>query len=165
LNRSSFALFVAILIHFLLILVFWILGSMVHDIKKPVEPKEERIKVSLREMPKKEKDATLTEQTPKPPKMAPPMPKGKQLKKIERLTKTTPIKKSPIKYEPKKIEQKKSVKKPPINLPKLEPKPKSKPIPKVEPIPPLKPYIPLPPKKSKSKYNSYDWLSEYKSDQ
>ncbi|MCK4974332.1 MAG: energy transducer TonB [Sulfurimonas sp.] len=162
-NRSSFALFVAILIHFLLILVFWILGSMVHEIKKPVKPKEERIKVSLKEMPKKPKDAGLTKQIPKPPEMAPPMPKGKQLKKIEKSTKTTPIKKPPIKYEPKKIEQKKSIKKPPINLPK--PKPKAKPIPKVEPLPPLKPYIPLPPKKSESKYDSYDWLSEDKSAQ
>ncbi|MCF6310631.1 MAG: energy transducer TonB [Sulfurimonas sp.] len=162
-NRSSFALFVALLIHFLLILIFWLLGSMVHDVNKPIKSKEERIKISLKEMPKKLKNDALKKQAPKPSKKAPPMPKGKQLKKIVKQSKVTPIKKSPIKYEQKKIKQKKKVKKPPINPTK--PKPIVKPKPKVKLLPPIKPYLFLPPKKSENKYNSYDWLSEDKSSQ
>lgn len=130
---------------------------MTHEIKKPAQPKEERIKVSLKEMPKKVKESGLSKPEPKPVEIAPPMPKGEQLKEIEKAVKTKPIKKPPIKYEQKKIEQEPKVKKLPIN--KSEPKPVVKPLPKTEPLPPTKPYIPMP-QKSAEKYDSYDWLSE-----
>ena len=51
-NRSSFALFVALLIHLLFILLFWVLGTITPQMKKPQE-KENKIKISLKEMPKK----------------------------------------------------------------------------------------------------------------
>jgi len=128
LNRSSFAFFVALLIHILIMLLFWILGSIAPKIE--VKPKEKRVKVSLRELPKKYKDAGDLNKKIKPTPIAPPMPKGAQLKKI--------IKKPPVKYEPKKT----------VKKPKLNPKPKQKvikpkPKPKVEPIPSKKPYIAL----------------------
>ena len=151
-NRSYFALFVALLIHLLLMLVFWFLGSIAPDIKKPQKPKENRIKVSLKEMPKKEKkDAGEIEKVVKKEQIAaPPMPKGSQLKEIVK-----PAKKPPIKYEPKEIEAKKAsqekqhVKKPPINIPKEEIEIKQDSLkqdvqtPKIEPIPSPKPYIPF----------------------
>ena len=49
-NRSSFALFVALLIHFFFIILFWFLGSITPEIKKPVQDKEKRIKISLKAM-------------------------------------------------------------------------------------------------------------------
>jgi len=129
LNRSTFALFVALLIHLLFILLFWLLGTFSPEIKKPKQ-EEKKIKISLKEMPKKYKKSGLTkDKKVTPPEIAPPMPKGKQLKKI--------IKKQPVKYEPKK-----PVRKPKLNPPKkVKTEPKQKP--KVEPLPPTKPYIPL----------------------
>lgn len=133
-NRSSFALFVALLIHLLLILIFWLLGTIVPEIKKPVKPQEQKIKVSLKEMPKKEKKSGDIKKKIEPSTIAPPMPKGSQLKKIV---------KPPVKYEPKK-----AVKKPKLNpKPKVtEPEPASKPEPKTKPLP-QKPYIALAPEK------------------
>jgi len=131
LNRSSFALFVALLIHILLLLIFWFLGTILGEIKKPEQKDEEKkMKISLKEMPKKEKEIGKIEKKVEPSPIAPPMPKGSQLKEIE---------KEPIKYEPKK-----PPKKPKLNPPpKVEPKSEPKPQPKVEPLPPTKPYIPL----------------------
>jgi periplasmic protein TonB len=133
LNRSSFALFVALLIHLLLVLIFWLLGTIVPEIKKTAKPEEKKIKISLKEMPKKEKKSGDIKKKVKPSTIAPPMPKGSQLKKIV---------KPPVKYEPKK-----PVKKPKLNKPKpTKPQPKPKPKPKVKPIA-QKPYIALAPKK------------------
>ena len=130
-NRSTFALFVALLIHLLLVLIFWILGTMAPEIKTVKPPKEEKIKISLKERPKTDKKSGITKQKVKPPKIAPPMPKGKQLKKI--------VKKPPIKFEPSK-----PIKKPKLNKPKKQAKkPTTKLKPKIEPLPPQKPYIPL----------------------
>lgn len=153
-NRSYFALFVALLIHLLLLLIFWFLGTITPEIKKPEKPKENRIKVSLKEMPKKMKaSGEKKEILQKPQEIAPPMPKGSQLKKI-----VTPLnEKAPIKYEPEKIEQKESVQKDSIQ--KVENKPK------IEPIPPSKPYVKLPEQEKKTKYSTLDWLSEDKSEQ
>jgi protein TonB len=130
LNRSSFALFVALLIHLLLVLIFWLLGTIVPDIEKPVKQQENKIKVSLKEMPKIEKESGDIKKKVEPSTIAPPMPKGSQLKKIV---------KPPVTYEPKK----------PVKEPKLNPKPKvtkpepaSKPEPKTKPLP-QKPYIAL----------------------
>ena len=91
-NRSTFALFVALLIHLLLVLIFWILGVISPDIEKKKKPQENKIKISLKEMPKVDKKSGLTKEKVKPSPIAPPMPKGSQLKKI--------IKQPPIKYEP-----------------------------------------------------------------
>lgn len=129
-NRSSFALFVALLIHLLLLLIFWFLGTILNDIKKPEKKEEEKkIKISLKEMPKKEKQIAEIEKKVEPTPIAPPMPKGSQLKEIVQ---------PPVKYEPKA-----PPKEPKLNPPKVEPKVEPKPQPKVEPLPPTKPFIPL----------------------
>ena len=163
-NRSHFALFVALLIHFILLLIFWLLGSMLPEIKETKKPQEKRMKIALKEMPKKTKDLGVDKKTPKPVTIAPPMPKGKQLKKIEKSAKSEPIKRPPIKYNQEKIEQKQKVEKPPINIPEKSPKPIPVPEPKIEPLPPTKPYIKMT-QKSVKKYESYDWLKEDKSDE
>lgn len=161
-NRSHFALFVAILIHLLLLLFFWFLGTITPEIKKEQKPKENKIKVSLKEMPKKFKDAgEIKEALKKEPQMAPPMPKGSQLKEI-----VNPAKKPPIKYEVKKETFDKLPTQ--LNKPKEE-SPKEEPKPKTEPLPPTKPYIPLErpapaeEKEKKSEESSLDWLYEDKS--
>ena len=106
------------------------------EIESPKQKEQEKkIKISLKELPshslrKKHKESGLTKKKIQDPLIAPPMPKGKQLKKI--------VKQPPVKYEPKKL-----AKKPKLNKPspkKEEPKPVVK---KTEPLPPLKPYIPL----------------------
>lgn len=132
-NRSSFALFVALLIHLLFLLLFWILGTIAPDGKKPLKQEENKIKISLKEMPKLDKKSGVTKEKITQPEIAPPMPKGSQLKKI--------VKQPPVKYEPTK----QPVKKPQLNKPKPtpEPEPKSEPKPKTEPLPPEKPYISL----------------------
>jgi len=133
-NRSSFAFFVALLIHLVLFLLLWIIFSTAStDINQQLKKQEKKIKISLKEMPIKHKKSGLTKQKVPQPKIAPPMPKGSQLKKIVKP-------KKPIKYEPKK-----PVKKTKLNKPKKVTKKKpSKPKPKrVEPLPPKKPYIPL----------------------
>jgi len=157
LNRSTFALFVALLIHLLLMLLFWILGILAPDIKKTEKPKEHKIKISLKEMPKKEKTTGITKKKIKKTPIAPPMPKGEQLKKL--------VKKAPVKFKPKK-----PVKTPKLNKPKsLKTKVKPKPKPKVEPLPPQKPYIPFIKQKKKElikkskKDNTPAWMLEDKS--
>ncbi|MBU1658410.1 hypothetical protein KKG72_05075 [bacterium] len=131
-NRSSFAFFVALLIHFLLVLVFWILGTIAPEFKKPKQEDENKIKISLKDMPIKEKESGITKEKIQPPQtpMAPPMPKGSQLKEV--------VQQKPIKYEPKIVPK----------TPELNPAPKEiqkepQPQPKREPLPPEKPYIPL----------------------
>ena len=123
-NRTSFALFVALLIHLLFLLLFWFLGTIEVEKKKEVKPKENKIKISLKEMPstkeeapKKYKKSGLTKQKVKPPKIAPPMPKGSQLKKI--------------------------IKKPKVTTSKPKPKPKATKPKATTPKPKPKPYIPL----------------------
>ncbi len=159
-NRSTFALFVAILIHLLILMLFWVLGTITPEIKKVQKPKENKIKISLKEMPKKHKKSGLTKKQVPPPKIAPPMPKGSQLKK---LTKQNTFKQKPIKYEPKKPLKKTKLNRP--TKPKAKPKPKQK---KVKPLPPKKPYIPLLAKKKdlnttkikKKTQTAMSWLYE-----
>lgn len=153
-NRSYFALFVALLIHFVLLLLFWLLGAITPEIKKEQKPQENKIKVSLKEMPKISKDAgDKKEVIKKPTPIAPPMPKGSQLKEM-----VTPLnKKPPIKYEPKKEQVK------PTQTKKTE----TIQQPKTEPIPPSKPYITMTPPHEKEKEQkqkeAYSWLYEDKS--
>ncbi|MDD3060402.1 MAG: hypothetical protein PHW94_05625 [Sulfurimonas sp.] len=163
-SRSSFALFVALLIHLVFLLLFWILGMTAVNMKKE-QPKEEekKIKISLKEMPKKHTESGLPKTQPiqEPMPIAPPMPKGSQLKEVSQQT--------PVKYEPKQ-----QAKQPKLNK-ELKPN-KEKPVeqPKTEPLPPEKPYIPLEeiqpkketPKKEKKKEESlFDILSQDKSAQ
>lgn len=75
-------------------------------------------------MPKKHKDSGRKKAKLKPSTIAPPMPKGSQLKKI--------VKKPPIKYKPKK-----AIKKSISKIKKQNPKTK------IEPMAQLKPFIPL----------------------
>lgn len=172
-NRSSFALFVALLIHFVLLLLFWLLGSIAPEIKKEQKPQENKIKVSLKEMPKISKDSgDKKEIIKKPPQIAPPMPKGSQLKEL-----VPPAeKKPPIKYDPSSIEQPKPKELPMQRAESIlqekkveqetqeESKSDTK-LPRTEPIPPSKPYIPVapPPPKKEEKKESYSWLYEDKS--
>ena len=155
-NRSSFALFVALLIHLLLLLLFLMLGSFIAN--SDIKPKKEnKIKISLKEMPKKYKKSGESKKKPIHPKIAPPMPKGSQL---------THLTKAPIKYEPKQ-EIKKSVlnkAEKPTNQ-KLKVEHKTKPISQ-------KPYISLQnennttkkTEKEKKKNTLYSMLSEDKSE-
>jgi outer membrane biosynthesis protein TonB len=131
LNRSQFAFFVALLIHLLFLLLFWILGTLAPEIKKTQQQEEQKIKISLKEMPKKHKKSGLDKKKPQDSKIAPPMPKGKQLKKIVKPSKP------PVKFEPKK-----PAKKPVLNKQKLTKK-TEKPKKKTAPLPPKKPFIPL----------------------
>ena len=103
---------------------------MAPDIKTMKKATENRVKISLKELPKRYKDTGNIKRKIKPTPIAPPMPKGSQLKQI--------IKKPPIKYEPKK-----PLKKPKLNPPPKPKVPQPKPKPKVELLPPTKPYITL----------------------
>jgi len=151
--RYSFAFFVALLLHFVLFLLFWILLTFMPELKKPEEQKEEKIKISLKEMPKKEKKPEIPVEQPMPvaASIAPPMPKGSQLKEI--------VHEEPVKYVPKKQPTE----------PKLNPKPEiprevPKPQPKIEPLPPQMPFIPLKEeKKEPIKEDPLAWMKEDKS--
>ena len=126
-NRSTAALLIALMFHIILIMLFLLLGLYTPKVEKVKPPEEHRIKVSLKEKPKVTKDAAVKNKVrPTRHKL---MPKGKQLKEIQ--------KKPFIKHTPK----------PPVKpqkpVTKIKPK-KVKPTkPKVEPLPPQKPYIPL----------------------
>jgi len=133
--------------------------SYVPPVKPHTKPQEKKIKISLKELPKKYKESGTTKKKIKPPKIAPPMPKGSQLKKI--------VKKPPVKYKPKQPKRK-----PKLNKPKVSPhKTVKKVVKKTAPIPPKKPYIPLlepKPKKEKKQEKKKDplaWMYEDKSDE
>jgi periplasmic protein TonB len=141
LHRSSFALFVALLIHLIFLFIFWLLGTLAPEMPKP-KPKENKIRISLKEMPVKAKESGLIDKKVKQTPIAPPMPKGSQLKEI--------VKPPPIKYEPKKHKPKK---------PKLNPKPKAKKTaPKIKPKTPKKEYIKL--QKEEKKPDPLAWMKK-----
>lgn len=144
-GRSSFAFFVALLLHLLLFLVYWIL---LENAPQKTEPKkeEEKIKISLKEMPIKKKESGLEEKKVKPTPVAPPMPKGSQLKEI--------VQKPPITYKEPEVQK-------PTKLNPPEPKEITKPVPKLEPVLAQKPFIEL----NKPKDPLYALLSQDKSDQ
>ena len=79
-NRSVFALFVALLLHLLFLLLLIGITNISPSIKKI--PPQKRIKISLRELPKVQKKNNPAENKMTP---APLMPKGEQLKKIPTL--------------------------------------------------------------------------------
>jgi protein TonB len=80
-NRSTAALLIALLLHLLIIALFVILGMMAPVPEPTEQPKEHRMRVSLKEYPKAKKDA-LVKNRLKQPAVAPPMPRGEQLKKL-----------------------------------------------------------------------------------
>jgi outer membrane biosynthesis protein TonB len=110
------------------LLLFWLVASIELENKKS-GPQEKKIKISLKELPKKYKDSGLTKQKLPEPEIAPPMPKGKQLEKI--------IKEEPLNYEPQKDPVI-----PKLNKPKHKQETPKELVKKVEPLP-QKPYIPL----------------------
>ncbi len=132
-NRSSFALFVALLIHLLLLLILLAFINLVPEVKKPIKEQEKKIKISLKEIPstkeekpKKEKNIGDIKKKVEPSPIAPPMPKGSQLKKVvdqpvvKQKTKPKPI----MKPKPKPVKKSK----PKVIKPKpIKPKPKHKP--------------------------------------
>jgi len=130
--------------------------TMTPETKEIKKEKEKRIKISLKEMPKKVKTSGDIKKKIKPPKIAPPMPKGSQLKKI--------VQSKTVKYEPKK-----PIKKPKLNKPTASKKPTRIKKPKIEPLPPTKPYIPYTQKdknitkKTKKKETQMSWLYEDRS--
>ncbi len=145
-NRTSFALFVALLIHLLLVALFLILDNIIPKLSPLEEKEENKIKISLKELPLKKKTSGIKKEKVKQTTIAPPMPKGSQLKK---LTKKTP-KKAKLNSKPKPH------------------KPKA--TQKVEPLPSKKPFIPLIDKEikktsAKKDKTLFDILSEDKSEQ
>lgn len=134
-TRSTAALIIAVLFHLLILLFFWILGVTFIPESEPEKKEEERIRISLQERPDVKKEGVAKK--PVPAKIAPPMPKGSQLKK---LTKTQPL--------PAPEQQIKSVEPVPAKPQQEIPRPKklispTPSEPKVEPVPPQKPYIPF----------------------
>ena len=137
-NGSKFALFVALLIHLVVMLVFWVLGSIIPP--KEIPEPEKKIRISLKELPKKtpptikKKEPEVlgeVKELPKPIEIAPPMIKGSQLEKI--VTRKT------IQYEPE-------IK---IKTPKLNPKEKQ--VQKIKPEPTIKKEIFIPLMKEEEK--------------
>jgi len=136
-NRNSFSFFVALLIHLVIFLLFFLAMSYTPKETTVQKKKEKRVKISLKEYkkPKKAKDTGDIKKKIKPSPVAPPLPKGGQLKKL--------VKKPLAKYKPKKTAKKT----PKLNKPKkpTPPKKKTKPQPKQQPLPPQqnKPLIPI----------------------
>ena len=143
-NRKSFSFLVALLIHLVIFLLLYIIAMQASKEIKITPKKEKRVKIALKDFkiqkPKKFKNSGQIKQKPKPSLIAPPMPKGGQLKKI--------VHKPLPKYNPK---QKKKV--PHLNKPKSKTKKEEKPKPtkKTEKLPPSKnkPLIPYEEKKTK----------------
>jgi len=113
-DRSSFALFVALLIHLIIFLLFWMLLTIIPITNESLKPKENKIKISLKEMPKKQKiikqqNAEVIKKKVEPSFIAPPMPKGSQLKKIVKIPKIKdkPKTKPTTKIKPKIIKKQK----------------------------------------------------------
>ena len=128
---------------------------------KKTEPKEEKIKISLKEMPEKRKESGVVKEPTKQTPIAPPMPKGKQLKEL--------LEKPNVTFKPKE-----TLKTPTLNKPKKAvSKPEPKPEPKSEPLESQKPFIPLyaqkieetPIKEAKKEKDPAAWMYEDKSDQ
>ena len=127
-NRSTAALIIAILLHLLIIALFVILGMLTpQPPEKPKEPEEQRIKVSLKEMPKAVKDALVKNKIPQKSPVAPPMPKGKQLEDLpsREFTRVPPA--------PYKVPQ-----------PVIKPRPPAEPMKKSEPLPEPAKHIEVP---------------------
>lgn len=112
-NRSRFALFVAVLTHAFLILLFWLLASFVKDVKP--EQAQKRVKIALKEL-----------EDPKKTPVSKPEIQPIQSKHI-----TQPL----IKHKTQK-----PIPTNPLKQPIADP---VKPTPKAESLPPVEKYIPI----------------------
>jgi TonB family protein len=127
-NRSTAALLIALLLHFLIIALFVILGMVAPVPEPPEKPKEHRVRVSLKEYPKARKDA-LVKNRLKQPAVAPPMPRGEQLEQLPSATfETVP----PAPHE--------------VPRPVVKPLQPPKPVKKQEKLPDVTKHIPIPKK-------------------
>ncbi len=127
----------ALLIHSVILLLLWIIISL-NPIERKTKDQEKKVKISLKELPLTSKKSGLTKkEIPQTKSVAPPMPKGSQLKKL--------IKEPPLKFEPQKPKKQTQ-----LNKPKKSPTPPKK-VSKVEPIESEKPFIPVEPVKEKPK--------------
>ncbi len=151
-NRSSFALFVALLIHVLVFLLLWIALTHIPSTLKHTQKKEHKLKISLKELPKKFKKSGTSKTTLPTPKHQ-TVPKGTQYKKITQQkpviqphkTVISPKRKLPQSHQkPKKKTHSSQQHKKPV-IPLLEPK-------KVVPVQKV-------PKKSKPK-DPLSWMYE-----
>lgn len=116
-RRSTAALIISVLFHLLILLLFFLLGIYTPEAKKERPKAEKRIKVSLKERPKTKNEALVKNKVKEPP-IAPPMPKGKQLKKLVK----KPVRLPP---HPKPVERPKPITKQPVTR-KEPPKPVTK---------------------------------------
>lgn len=112
-SRSNFALFVAVLTHAFLILLFWFLASFIKDVKP--EQAQQRVKIALRELENPKKTPAFK------PEIQPIQSKHLTRPLIKHKTQK-PIPTNPLKQ--------------PIATP-------IQPTPKVEPLPPMEKYIPI----------------------
>jgi outer membrane biosynthesis protein TonB len=150
---------VALLLHILIFLLIYLLSIQLPKQSAHPQKQEKKIKISLKEPPKTNKQSGLTKKKIKPPKIAPPMPKGSQLKKMVQPKKSS---------KPKKVAHKTQKVKKVQKTQKVHTVQKTrKPTP-----PPKKPYIPLLEPKKKSpqhtkpkKKDPMAWLYEDKSQQ
>ncbi len=127
-KRSLSALFLAIIVHVVLLLLFITLLFLLPSAPKTPPQKEKRIKVSLKERPQVKHDALVKNN--KPVVKAPALPKGKQLKKL--------IEKPLIPVSNTLTKPAKRPETPPEKVVSKPPKPK--------PLPSIKPYITVPEK-------------------
>jgi len=150
-KKTSFvALIIAILFHIFIAILLWALYLQNNE-NKNIKPKQDnRIKISLKEMPKSKKKSGDVKKKIQKTHIAPPMPKGKQLKKI--------INKAPIKYEPNK-----PTKEPQLNKKSFPMPTPTKAMPKVEKFPVKDSFIPVKTLKKKEK-DPMAWMYEDKSD-
>lgn len=133
-KRSTAALVIAILVHIIIILLFWIFGMLAHTLEKDSPKKtEQRIKVSLKEQPKAVKDALIKNRR-KAPDIAPPMPKGKQLKELVKKPVVVPKRTKPVPRSKPVTQQPVTRKEAPQPAPKKT---------TTRPLPPKKKQIPL----------------------
>ena len=131
-KRSTAALIIAILVHILVAMLFWLIGFYAPkpDPRKEVKP-EQRIKVSLREPVTQVKESPNTTRK-KQPEIAPPMPKGNQLKKLVQEPIAVPADPQPVQKPEPVVQQ-------PV-LPKTPAKP-VEPVETTRPLPPKEEHI------------------------
>jgi len=147
-NRISFALFVSLLIHLLFLLILLFITTIVIKENQPKELQENRIKISLKELPTKK---TITK-------------KIKQLKTIATHTKQRIKKTIPKQIKPKIVKQPKKI----ITKPKKVKKPKiieKKVIKKIDIVKPTINKPLLTPKKVEKKVTPTSWMYEDKSEE
>lgn len=119
-NRISFAFFVALLVHIVLFLLLYLLYNSINIQKTLPQKKENKIKISLKKIPKTKQKTGTTKKIVKN-NIPMPLPKGKQLRKkikpkykkiIKKVVKKKKVikktvlkkKKSPQIFKPKKKE-------------------------------------------------------------